>query len=243
MPSRGNLQRHRHRPRRHQEAVVDRLVEPVGVGRHAGLEVEQAVGVAVDLVPRRRRQPDEERVEVVEDRPVLLEHRRWASSITTRSKWPGPNRRSSGPHLVDQAHHRRVRRHVHPALAVALGHQVHRRRVGQVRLERVDRLVHQRGAVGEEQDPLGPVGPDQQVRQRDHRAGLAGAGRHDDQRLAGVVDLERLGDPADRTGSGSSARRSTASISVVGQRRPAGAPLDQQLQLVLRVEALHRRGG
>ena len=69
------LERHRHGRRRHEEAVAHRLLERVGVGRHAVLEIEQAVGVAVDFVLRRGRQADQQRVEVVEDGAVLLEHR------------------------------------------------------------------------------------------------------------------------------------------------------------------------
>ena len=44
------LQRHRDRLGRHEKAVRHRLVETVGVGRHAGLQIEQPIGVAVDLV-------------------------------------------------------------------------------------------------------------------------------------------------------------------------------------------------
>ena len=51
---------------------VDRLVEVVEVRRDTALEVEEVVGVDVDLVLRRRGQADEEAVEVVEDRAVLL---------------------------------------------------------------------------------------------------------------------------------------------------------------------------
>ena len=99
--------------------------------------------------------------------------------------------------LVDQAHHRRVGRDEDAALGVLLGDEVHRRGIGQVRLERVDRLVHQRHAVGEEQHALDPVAPHQQIAQRDDRARLARAGRHDDERLALAVLLERLADAAD----------------------------------------------
>ena len=64
-------------------------------------------------------------------------------------------------------------------------------------LEGVHRLVHQRDAVGEKQHALDPVAAHQQIAQRDHRARLAGAGRHYEQRLALVVVLERLGNAAD----------------------------------------------
>ena len=69
------LERHRDGLGGHEEPVAHGLVERVGVGRHAVLEVEQAVGVAVDLVLGRRGEADEQRVEVVEDRAVLLEDR------------------------------------------------------------------------------------------------------------------------------------------------------------------------
>ena len=58
--------------RRHEVALVDRLVEAVGVGGDAVLEVEQPVGVVVDLVLRRRGEADQQGVEPVEDRAVLL---------------------------------------------------------------------------------------------------------------------------------------------------------------------------
>ena len=65
----------RHPERRHEEPVADRLVQPVGVGGDAVLEVEEPVGVVVDLVLRGRGQPDEVGVEPLEDRAVLLVHR------------------------------------------------------------------------------------------------------------------------------------------------------------------------
>ena len=75
-----------------------------------------------------------------------------------------------------------------------------RRRIGQVPPERIHRLVHERHAIGEKQHALGPVTTHQQVGERDHRARLAGAGGHDQQRLAVVILLEGLGDAADAAG-------------------------------------------
>ena len=83
--------------------------------------------------------------------------------MTMRSKWPGPNRRATLLHLVDQAHHRRVGRDVHAAIAVALGHEVHWRRCGQMGLERADRLIHERNAVRKEEDALRPVAAHEEV--------------------------------------------------------------------------------
>ena len=65
------LQRHRDRPRRYQKAVLYRLIEVVRVGRHTALQVEQRIGVAVDLVLGRGGQTDQQAVEIVEDRAVL----------------------------------------------------------------------------------------------------------------------------------------------------------------------------
>jgi len=64
-----------------------------------------------------------------------------------------------------------------------------------VHLERINRLVHQRHTVGEKEHALGPVAPHEQVAQSDHRACLACAGRHDDERLPVAVLLERFADP------------------------------------------------
>jgi hypothetical protein len=103
--------------------------------------------------------------------------------------------------------------------------------------ERVLGLTHQGDAVGEEQHPLHPVLAHEQLGQRDHRPRLARAGRHHQQRLALVLHLERLG------------HRSDGALLVVAlhdrpidggilQRPSGGAPLDEQLELVLGVEAL-----
>ena len=129
------LQRHRHGLRRHEEPVAHRLVQRVGVGRHAVLEVEQAVGVAVHLVLRRGRQPDQERVEVVEDGAVLLEHRAVRLVDDDQVEVPGAEPPLPVARLVDQPHHRRIGRDEHPPLGVLLGDQVHRRGVRQVRLK------------------------------------------------------------------------------------------------------------
>ena len=129
--------------------------------------------------------PTSRRVEVVEDRPVLLVDRAVRLVDHDQVEVAGAEAALAVARLVDQVHHRRVGRDVDTRPSVVLlGDQVDRRGVGQVRLEGVDGLVHQRDAVGEEQHALDPVGPHQQVDQRDDRAGLAGAGRHHQQRLA-----------------------------------------------------------
>ena len=98
---------------------------------------------------------------------------------------------------VDQVHHRRIGREEDAAFAGALGDEIDRRGVRQMRLEGAGRLVHQRDAVGEEQHALHPAGAHQEIDQRDHRARLAGAGRHHQQRLALAILLEAPRDRAD----------------------------------------------
>ena len=114
------LQRHRDRLRRHQVAVGDRVLEVVGVGRHAALELEQRVGVAVDLVPRRRGQPDQQAVEILEDRPVLAVDRAVRLVDHDQVEMPGPEAARAVLHLLDQVHHRRVGREEHPRAGVVV---------------------------------------------------------------------------------------------------------------------------
>jgi len=141
--------------------------------------------------------------------------------------------------LVDESHHRRVGRDEDAPLGVLLGHQVHRRGVGQVPLEGVHCLVDQRHAVRQEQHALRPVAAHQQVGQRDHRAGLARARGHHQQRLAVVVALEGLGDAPDAARLIEALDDCRVDIGA-GQRLATAAALDQQLQLRLLVEALYR---
>ena len=69
--------------------------------------------------------------------------------------------------------------------------------LGQEVVEGVLGLLSEFTTVAKEQHALDPPGPDKQIGQRDRDAGLAGAGRLDDQRLAVLVG-EALGNPLDR---------------------------------------------
>ncbi len=222
-------------PRRHEKAVGHRGRELVRVGGHARFQLEELVGVPVDLVARRRGQAHQQRVEVPEDGPVLLIHRAVRLVDDHEIEVPDPEAGLAARRLVDEPHHRRIGADVDPARLVLLGHQVHRARLGQVGLERRHRLVHQRQPVGEKQRALHPARPLQQVDQRDGHAGLAAAGRHHQQRLAPRL-AELLADAAD------------GPLLVVPldddvphprhvQRLTVGPPVQQRRQLVLLVEA------
>ena len=171
-------------PGRHEKAVRHRGLELVRVGRHARLQLEEFVGVPVDLIPRRCGQTQQQRVEVPKDGAVLLIHRAvrlvddHEIEMADAETGLGPRR------LVDQPHHRRIGADVDPARLVLLGHQVHGARLRQVGLERAHRLVHQRHPVGQKQRPLDPARPLQQIDQRDRHARLAAARGHHQQRLA-----------------------------------------------------------
>ena len=120
------LEWHRHGLRRHEEAVVHRLGERVGVGRHAVLEVEQAVGVAVQLILGRCREPHQQRIEVVEDGAVLLKDRTVRLVDDDEIEVPDAETSLTVPRLVDQPHHRRIGRDEDPPFGLLLAHQVHR---------------------------------------------------------------------------------------------------------------------
>ena len=105
-------------------------------------------------------------------------------------------------------------------------------------LERVQRLVHQRDAIGEKENALRPVAPHQKIAQRDDHSRLARARRHHEERFAGVVRFERLAHASNGARLIVPLDDCLADFRV-GQLPARRSPLDEQLQLVLLVEALH----
>jgi len=106
-----------------------------------------------------------------------------------------------------------------------------------VPVEGVHRLVHERHPIGEKQNALRPVAAHQQVGERDHRACLAGAGGHHEQRFAIVVALERFADAAYRSHLVMALDDRAVDLRI-GEALAGGATLDQELELGLLVEAL-----
>lgn len=103
------LRRDRHLFEGHEVAVGDGLVEGVGVGGDTVLEVEQPVGVVVDLVLGRGGEPHEEAVEVLEQLPVLRVDKAVGLVDHHEVELPGaelplPRR----PHHLELPEHRRV---------------------------------------------------------------------------------------------------------------------------------------
>ncbi len=180
----GELQIHLLHPGRHQEAVGHRGLQFVGIGGHARFQLEQLVGVPVHLLARGGGQAHQQGVEVAEDLAVLLVDRAVRLVDDHQVEIPHPETGDAVVGLVDQVEHGRVGAHVHPPLGVLFRDQVHRARFRQMRLEGARGLVHQGNTVGQEQGPLHPAGPLEHVHQGDGGARLAGAGGHDQQRLA-----------------------------------------------------------
>ena len=113
-------------PGRYEKAVRHRGRELVRVGGHARLQLEELVGVPVHLIPRRRGQTHQQRVEVPKDGAVLLVHRTVRLVDDHEIEMPDPEAGLGARRLVDQPHHRRIGADVDPARLVLLGHQVHR---------------------------------------------------------------------------------------------------------------------
>jgi len=107
-PFAGKLQLHLPHLVRHEETVGNRRLQLVGVGRYPRLQLEEVVGVLVHIVARRRRQPYEQRIEVAEDRPVLLVDRTVGLVDDHEVEVPRTEACRLPVRRVDQPHHRRI---------------------------------------------------------------------------------------------------------------------------------------
>ena len=105
-------------------------------------------------------------------------------------------------------------------------------------LEGRDGLIDKSYAVGKKQHALRPVAAHEHVDQGDDRTRLAGTGRHYQQGLALVVHLKSFADATDGAGLVVALDDGWVDDSL-GQFLAAAAALNQQLQFVLLVEALH----
>ncbi len=210
MPSRTNLQRDRNRPGRHQPAVGHRFVEPIGVRRHAVLEIEQRIGVAGRsrpcgvavrptsrqskyskiarylLIDRAVRLIDDDQVEMARTEAclTLLLARRSGSSSSDRSRDTRDLRWCCSVTRLTGAASGRCALKAPAAWFTSA-----------IRSARNSTRLTQSARI-------------KQIDQRDHRARLAGARRHHQQRLALAVLLETPRDAAGSRGAGRGARRS-----------------------------------
>ena len=104
-------------------------------------------------------------------------------------------------------------------------------------LESLDRLIHQGGAVSQEQDALDPPGTRKQIHQGDGRAGLTRTGRHHQQGLTtpGIKSLSHRSNSPQLI-----IAPSNLSIHLLpAQLLAAGPALNQEGQLIFGEETLH----
>ena len=149
---------------------------------------------------------------------------------------PGPEVAGAAVQVVDEVEDGGVGRSVDAPVDALLGDEVDRGHRRQVGLEGVDGLVDERSAVGEEQHALDPAGLHELVDQGDDRAGLAGAGGHNQQRLA-LARVEGRADGLD----GADLVVAPGDVAVdrgCGERQAGLPPLNHELQLVAGAEAL-----
>ena len=233
------LERDGHGAWRDEVAVAHGLVQLVGVGGNAALQVKERIGVLVHFGLGRGRQTHEERIEVGEDRAVLLVHTPVRLVNDDQVEVPYPKAPRAGLHVINEAHHGGIGGQEDAAARVLLLHdEVDRRASGKMRFEGIRCLIDEGHAVGEEQDALDPVAALQKVAQGDHGARLARPRRHDHEGLT-LVLFERGGNVAD----GKLLVRAFHDGGVdlrLSERFARRAALDEEFHLVLFVEALHR---
>ena len=99
---------HRYCARRHQVAFVNRIFQPIGIGRHAIFQAKQAVGIAIYLVFGCGRQAHQQRIKVSKDGFVFLVD--GAMRLVHDDQIEMPYAKAAQPLVgfVDQAHHRGV---------------------------------------------------------------------------------------------------------------------------------------
>jgi hypothetical protein len=151
-----DLQRHRDGSGRHEESLLDRRVQGVGVGGHAFLEAEKRIRIAVDLVFGCCGQPDQQRIEVAEDRPVFLVDGPVCLVDHDQVEMAGTEAPFVAVDPVDQVQEGRIGADVDPPVGGPVLEEVDGRGVRQLSLERVRGLPDQCLPVREEQHPPYP---------------------------------------------------------------------------------------
>ena len=183
------FQRGLHGQEIHQIAVLHGLRQLVAVSRHAVFQIEDLIGVLVDLVLWRGGEAYQRRVEVSKDILVFVVD--GAVRLVADHKIEMPDGEELALlilHGVDAVHHGLIGgEHTARLVIVFLLTEIRHREVGQEIDEIALGLRDEGVAVGQEQDVFDPALIHQHLDERDDRARLAGAGSHDQQRLAAVL--------------------------------------------------------
>src|SRR5664280_1991365 len=105
-------------------------------------------------------------------------------------------------------------------------------------LERSDCLIHERNTIRKKQDALCPVAAHEEVGERDDRPGLPCPSRHHEKSLPFEVVLECLPNPSDGSCLVVPLHDGVVDLGC-SEWLTARPPLDEEFQVILRVEALH----
>jgi len=110
--------------------VLHRFIQIVGIRRHTGFQIEQAVRIPIDLILGSGSQADQQRIKVVEYRTVLLKHTSVRFVDHHQIKMPHAKTTTAVLCFVNEAHHRWIGRNVNAAFGILFGNQVYRARIG-----------------------------------------------------------------------------------------------------------------
>ena len=229
-----------HREEVHQKAVLHRLGQVVAVGRYAALQLEDLVGILVDLVLGGGGEAHQGRVKVGEDVPILVVDGPVGLVADDEVEVAhGEQLPVLILHGVDAVHHGLVGgEHAPGGIVVLLLAQVCDRQVGQQVHKAALGLGDQGVAVGQEEDVFDPSVLQQHLHQGNDRSRLAGAGGHDQQGFPAIFLAEglahRLDGPLLVVPSGD-----TLVHRDVLQADAHGAQVEQFLQIPLGVEGGH----
>ena len=220
----------------HQISVLDGLRQFVAIGGHTVLQLKNLVSILVDLVLGCGSQAHQRRVEIVENIPVFVVNRAVRLVTDHQIKMPAGEELSLLVlHAVNDIEHGLIggKDTVSGVVVLLLaevgdgeiGQQIHKAALG---------LRDQTVAVSQKQDIFHPAVLEQHIAKGDDRSGLAGAGGHDQQRLAAVAGKGV-------TGGLDGALLIVASGDVpihhdIFQARPHGLEIEQLFQVPLGVD-------
>lgn len=161
MPFVRDAQHRRHTVIVREIPLAERRLVLVGERRHIVFHIKEIVGIVIHVRLRRRRQPDDERVEIAEDCAVLLENA--AVRLVDHDEVEMPRGKEActvlRPHLVNRVQDCRIGRKDGACRGTAAApiKETARREIRQMLRERLLCLTYQLRAVGEKEDIRHPA--------------------------------------------------------------------------------------
>ena len=171
---------------RHEEMRCDRLLITIGIRRYSQLSLEEIIRIPIHIRLRRRREPHQDRIEIIENRPILFENAPMAliddDQIEMRRR-EKPRARLRPP-PIDGIQHRRIRREDDTRIRILLiAAQIAQRHLRKIRLESLLRLRHQSRPIRQKKHPRDPIAAQKHIHQRRRRARLPRPRRHHQEML------------------------------------------------------------